>query len=68
MSGCRGSPFELLIGDSIVTFSTAHRLLDLLLAQPLLRGHEIPAEERKDRRRTKDDTDKVERGGRHGEV
>jgi hypothetical protein len=51
-----------------VTFSTTHRLLDLLLAQPLLRGHEIPAEERKDRRRAKDDAGKVERRGRHGEV
>ena len=51
-----------------MTLSGVQRALDLLLAQPFIRGREIPAENRKDRHRAQDHAGKVKRGGRHREV
>ena len=50
--------------DVGVTFSGAQGALDLFLAQPFIRGYEVPREDCEDRHRAKDGTGKVERLGR----
>jgi hypothetical protein len=56
------------VRGSRVTFGNAQRLLDLLLAQPIVRRCEVPSEDGEDGYSAQDDRGKVERVGRHGEV
>ena len=51
-----------------MTLGRAHRLLDLLLAQPLVRRCEVPSEDSEDGYGAQDNRGKVKRVGRHGEV
>jgi hypothetical protein len=51
-----------------MTFGSAQRPLDLLLAQPLVRRCKVPSEDSEDSHSAQDDRGKVERVGRHGEV
>ena len=63
------APLENVGGQRVgMTLSSVQRPLDLLLAQPFVRRHGVPTEDREYRHRAKDDAGKVERGGRHGEV